>query len=76
MLLRLMVILVLAALVYGWLRSNQRHNRDARNALSQPPLAEDMVRCAQCGIHLPRSEGILSAQKTFCCVEHRDAYAR
>lgn len=34
---------------------------------------EAMVRCAQCGIHLPRSEALLSADgRTFCCAAHRD----
>ncbi|MBZ0106280.1 MAG: hypothetical protein K8H84_11715 [Sulfuricella denitrificans] len=38
-----------------------------------PPAetGEDMVRCAQCGVHLPRSEAILSGGEFFCCDEHR-----
>ena len=32
---------------------------------------EDMVRCSQCGVHLPRSEGILSQGRIFCSEEHR-----
>jgi uncharacterized protein len=30
-----------------------------------------MVRCAQCGVHLPRSEGFLSQGNYFCSDEHR-----
>jgi uncharacterized protein len=30
-----------------------------------------MVKCAHCGIHLPRSESIASGNLSFCCEEHR-----
>lgn len=36
-----------------------------------PPAQEDMVRCVVCGVHLPRSEAILSRGEFFCCDEHR-----
>lgn len=32
--------------------------------------SEQMVRCAHCGIHLPRSEAVLSAGETYCGQEH------
>ncbi len=32
---------------------------------------EDMVRCARCGVHLPRSESILSGGEFYCSEEHR-----
>jgi uncharacterized protein len=40
---------------------------------SQPAAvrqSEQMVRCAHCGIHLPRSEAVLSAGETYCGQEH------
>jgi uncharacterized protein len=43
----------------------------------QPPIqsaAEDMVRCAHCGVHLPKSESILSEENYFCSAAHRDAF--
>lgn len=36
-----------------------------------PTGAEDMVRCSHCGVHLPKSEGILSRGEFFCSDEHR-----
>ncbi|MBZ0092776.1 MAG: PP0621 family protein [Burkholderiales bacterium] len=36
-----------------------------------PGKGEDMVRCAQCGVHLPRSEGVLSQGEFYCSDEHR-----
>lgn len=32
--------------------------------------AESMVQCAHCGIHLPRSEALLSNGQTWCSQEH------
>ena len=32
--------------------------------------AEQMVRCAHCGIHLPRSEAALIGGRTWCSQEH------
>ena len=39
----------------------------------RPPganLPERMVRCAHCGIHLPRSEALLQGGRTWCSQEH------
>jgi uncharacterized protein len=33
-------------------------------------LAEDMVRCAACGLNLPKSEGIPVDGRWACCEEH------
>lgn len=32
---------------------------------------EDMVRCARCGVHLPRSESFMSKGEFYCSEEHR-----
>lgn len=36
-----------------------------------PGLAEDMVRCGNCGVHLPRSESFASQGRFYCSDEHR-----
>lgn len=33
--------------------------------------AKDMVRCAGCGLHLPKPEAIAADGRYFCCEEHR-----
>lgn len=38
--------------------------------------SEEMVRCAHCGIHLPRSEALLQQGKTWCGSEHARLGAR
>ncbi|MCB5364924.1 hypothetical protein H0484_14345 [Pusillimonas sp. CC-YST705] len=59
----------------------------ARSA-KQPPMAapkprpsvsgasESMVRCAHCGIHLPRSEAYMQQGQTWCSSEHARLGAR
>ena len=36
---------------------------------------KNMVRCAQCGLHLPESEALTYQEKHFCCQEHRRQYS-
>lgn len=40
------------------------------------PAIEQMVQCAQCGIHFPNSEAVQArgTGKLFCCVEHRELH--
>ncbi len=46
----------------------QKSDGDASRAAAS---SEDMVRCAHCGVHLPKSEGYLSQGRFFCSDEHR-----
>ena len=38
-------------------------------------LPEPMVRCAECGVHAPRSESVNMGPQSFCCDEHARAWA-
>ncbi|CAB5511148.1 hypothetical protein LMG26857_00433 [Achromobacter anxifer] len=44
--------------------------KKAKAGARQPPPLESMVRCAHCGIHLPRSEALLQNGQTWCSAEH------
>lgn len=68
---RLLMLAAIVALVYLLIKSWRR------NAVQQnKAVTEDMVRCAHCGVHLPRSESIQSQDKLFCSTKHRDAYLK
>ncbi|MFY0478052.1 PP0621 family protein [Achromobacter marplatensis] len=41
-----------------------------KRAAPEPAAPESMVRCAHCGIHLPRSEAMLQNGLTWCSAEH------
>ncbi|KMQ80134.1 Pyrimidine deaminase [Candidatus Burkholderia pumila] len=42
----------------------------ANSASAPPQLADPLIRCAQCGVHTPRSESIVVAGECFCCADH------
>lgn len=63
------MLFVVAAAVYLFIRSYGRRN----DVQKEDMTVEDMVRCRQCGVHLPRSEGIKVGEDFFCSLEHRDA---
>jgi uncharacterized protein len=31
-----------------------------------------MVRCEQCGLHIPQEQALTKGDKYYCCEEHRD----
>ncbi len=41
-----------------------------------PAVSEEMVRCAHCGVHLPRSEAALLDQNTWCSPAHANLGVR
>jgi uncharacterized protein len=54
-----------------------RDGKAPRNsARSEPGSAEDMVSCAHCGVHLPRSEALAAHRLHYCSAAHRDAPPR
>ncbi len=66
---RLLLLIATAAAVYLLVKSYRKPEpRD------EQPAIEDMVRCAQCGVHLPKGESIQVDENFFCSAAHRDAY--
>jgi uncharacterized protein len=70
---RLLFFALVAFVVYWLLKSYRR--QVSRDEESPPPVVEDMVRCAQCGVHLPRGESLLTEGRYFCSAEHRRLFA-
>ena len=68
---RLLFFVAIAAVVYLLLRS---YRNNSATPPQSPPRTEDMVRCAQCGVHVPKGESVQAHGKNFCCAAHRDAY--
>jgi uncharacterized protein len=66
---KILLLIAIGFVVWGVLRAYQR-------SLSKPPTprerdVEDMVKCAHCGVNLPRSEAIYSGGNFFCTPEHQ-----
>jgi len=66
---KILLIAIAFAAAFWLLRGYRRRARSDAPA-SVKPDAEDMVRCARCGIHLPRGESVSSQQQFFCSAEH------
>lgn len=72
------IIVILVALVAARVitRNNARNQEDQEPSVAKDKAAplqgnpESMVRCEHCGIHLPRSEALLSGGRTWCSQEH------
>lgn len=67
---------MIAVLVYWLIKTrssedteNLEDNSSEENTTSKS--LEEMVRCAHCGVHLPRSESITSQGEFYCCNDHR-----
>ena len=65
-----LVILAIAIAAALWLLRGFRKRSKDDVSPSAPPEAEAMVRCARCGVHLPRGEALMSRQRFFCSAEH------
>lgn len=80
----LLVLIVIIVAVGIWRSQRRAEARERRQAAAprnpanpanpaNAPLAapQDMVECAHCGLHLPRSEAIEAAGRSYCSAEHR-----
>jgi uncharacterized protein len=66
-----LILFVVGLLVVYWIVRGYRRRVDGRAQQGEPGKAEDMVRCVQCGVHLPRGESIATQGKFFCSAEHQ-----
>lgn len=71
---RLLLIVVIAVVVYLLLKS-YRKKLSGEGENGSNGYAEDMVRCVQCGVHLPKRESIAVDGKYYCSDEHRRIHA-
>jgi uncharacterized protein len=65
------ILLVLGLLLVYWILRAYRRRVERREQPPPSASGEDMVRCARCGVHLPRSEGITTQGQFFCSPEHQ-----
>lgn len=64
------LLLVVGFLVWAVLRAYQR-SLNKPQATTREQTVEDMVKCAHCGVNLPRSEAIYSGGDFYCTPEHK-----
>ncbi len=67
----LLLLAVLGAGLWLWVRSRRPRVPPPAGRKAKP---EDMVQCAHCGLHLPRSDALLGEGGLFCGAQHRQAF--
>ena len=65
------LLLLAIGLLVGWWIAKRYRSRIGKRADAAPRANEDMVRCAQCGVHLPRSESLMTRGEYYCSAEHQ-----
>lgn len=68
---KFLLLLAILFAVYWLFKSYKRKSVRGRERPHEHRGAEDMVRCAECGVHLPRSESLASGNAFYCSAEHR-----
>mgnify|MGYP002629226456 CR=1 FL=1 len=67
------LLLIVGVLVVYWMiRANLRRRADRDKVVDlNKSIADDMVRCADCGVHLPRGESLTVRGQFYCNAEHQ-----
>ncbi|MFP5485508.1 MAG: PP0621 family protein [Gammaproteobacteria bacterium] len=66
-----LVLLVVLVLGYAWWRAQRRAEKPRHTPPPAVPAPQDMVACAHCGVHLPRTESVTHGPRSYCCAEHQ-----
>ena len=70
----LIIAIAIGLLLWLLFGRGTRNGKAPRNAKRGPHGGtEEMVTCAQCGVHLPRSEALAARSLHYCSAAHRDA---
>lgn len=69
----LLIVLALVFFLLGVKRARPP-TRPPQARPPAPPAPQNMLSCAQCGLHLPRDESLPGRGGVFCSVAHRQAY--
>ncbi|MES2991515.1 MAG: PP0621 family protein [Pseudomonadota bacterium] len=75
------LLFLVAVFLLVWLLRGTIQRLRGRPPSAKPPTDADgtpqpMLRCAQCGLHLPRDEALPGRGGVFCGDAHRTAYER
>jgi uncharacterized protein len=72
------LLLIAGALLVYWIvraslrrRNRVEHKNPSNAANAANAETEKMVRCAECGVHLPRGESLTVRGQFYCCAEHQ-----
>ena len=67
---KILLLIAIGFVVWSLFRTYLR-SLNTPPASTREPIVEDMVKCAHCGVNLPRSEAIYSGGELYCTPEHQ-----
>lgn len=67
---KILLLIVVGFVVWALIRNYQRSLNKPATRTGEKAV-ENMVKCAHCGVNLPRSEAIYSGGDFFCTPEHK-----
>ena len=65
-----LIVLILIVLAAVWLVKRALAASGRAEVEQKPPVEGDLVSCARCGVHLPRSEARTAGERLYCSDEH------
>lgn len=65
------LLLIALIVIVVWMWRQARATRSGERRPTAPRAAEQMVKCAYCGVNQPVSESILADGRYYCCAAHR-----
>jgi len=69
-----LLVLAIVLVVIWFVRTNRRTDEPRQGSAERPPdgVAQDMVQCPVCSVHLPRTDALPGPDgRLYCCAEHR-----
>jgi uncharacterized protein len=67
----LLIFLVVLLLAWRWRSSRSTQQRDVQRKKPASAIPQDMVRCHQCGVHIPVNEAVIGTRGAYCSAAHR-----
>ncbi len=67
---KILLLIAIGFVVWSLFRTYLR-SLNTPPASTRDSIVEDMVKCAHCGVNLPRSEAIYSGGELYCTPEHQ-----
>ena len=69
---KVVVLIALIWLAYLAYRFFQRQQQQRKLAKTSRQLSADLVKCASCGVHLPKGEAVAENGRFYCPPGNRD----
>lgn len=67
---RLLLLFAICAVIFFLFKRLYAIGKVSKNSEKKMNVAEDMVACQHCGVHLPKSESLQYDDVFYCCEAH------